>query len=161
MMSEHVTWSGAAYSFSGAGAYVGMASCEEHYSVARVILPRQGWVYPGGGTKLVKVLPTVYFAVRDPSAVRIVPVADRRNRVRKHVLLGFDGGKKGPHDPAVPAMEQLKKHCDEKLHGVFIVTVGLPVREESRFFRSVVLACEGREFGRLCEEVQQYRPEGK
>jgi hypothetical protein len=163
-MNDPVTWSGAVYSFAGAGAYVGMAACDEHYSVARMILPRQGWVYAGGGTRFRQVerIPTVYYAIRDPSIVRIVPVQDPRSRPRRHVLLGFDPRRESPSHPAgMPALEVLKRHCEARNHGVFIVTVGLAIDEEDRFFNTVVLACEGRDYGELCDGVQGFRPDDR
>lgn len=163
-MSGAVIWSAIDCSFPGAGAYVGLASCMQHYTVAGRLLPKRGQVYAGGSVavRAGQRWPLVYFAVRDPSAVRVVPVRAARDAGRRHVILQFAfGHRPAPcpdEDSKVAPLALLRTHCDERLHGVFVLTVGLGPDAEFGFQRRAGLTRSGLEYGELCDTVHAYRP---
>jgi hypothetical protein len=108
-------------------------------------------VYSGGPVSGLggRLLPTYYFAIRDPSCIKVksVDAAPRQDGVR-YVSLLFE------RDRMVPAEEAaaLLRH-DGESDSAFIVTVSLPVAREEQFCRAVLPQSEEEwtdMFDRLC-----------
>ncbi len=166
-MIAPITWSATDHSFAGAGAYVGLSSCVQQFTVARWLLPRRAALHASGSVAMrpTHAWPLVYFAVRDPSAVRVIPVRPGRDPGRRHVLLQFDFGHRRPEPPRLDDgaggtrdLARLRSHCDEKLHGVFVLTVGLAPAAEQDFIRAVRLHEARMSYGEICDRIASFSP---
>ena len=167
MHQSPVLWSARACPFRKAGVYYGLSPANTHVDVAERILPRRGQVY-GPATITVRpsqVLPCVYIAVRDPSAVRVVPVPKPLNgedRENGHVSLIFPPGTRpllATAAPSGPATEAIRRYAADGEHAGFVVSVGLAVQREEEFHRQVLCAIPGIPYGELCERIEAVRQE--
>lgn len=154
-MTTTVVWSAMAGEFPGAGVYLGLASCDEHVAVARGLGPRQARLFLGGRMKGASGGPSSihYYAVRDPSAVRVIRIQPGTSGGSRHVelriLLGVNGQSEalrvfGPPPPGTPL-------------AAFIMTIGLPPHEEVAFFEDVLVGCEQCSWQELLDRVTARR----
>jgi hypothetical protein len=145
---DTIVWSATTCDFPGAGLYVGLAPDFEHLAVARGLGAKQARLFVGGRMRFNKggrPWPFNYYAVRDPSSVRVVPVKRpplpggfRHAELRLHIC------RNGQRD-AVVVRPPRNGHDPSQLfdpHLVapagFLVTIGLPLGLESRFFERMI-----------------------
>jgi hypothetical protein len=126
--------------------YVGLAPGYEHMAVARGLSTRQMQLYVGGRVIAYgEPRPWLinYFAIRDPSAVRIIPVSQPPlpNGFKPvHLRFRFP-----PQNGRTSTT--ISCHPQRGVHGQgtpvvapagFIVSVGLPIEKEQRFFEETI-----------------------
>jgi hypothetical protein len=138
----HPVWSATSCDFPWAGLYVGLAPRIEHVVVARALSPKQLRMITGSiarfGTNETA-CPLDYYAVRDPSVVRVIPVKrpPLPNGFR-HVKLSF----KLDSSPKVrEIVDQVRREIEPGSAGApaaFLITIGLPLAEEDRFYQRVI-----------------------
>jgi hypothetical protein len=133
----HPVWSATTCDFPGAGLYIGVAPRYEHLIIARMCTPRQVRLVTAGTTRLGNngtVCPLEYYAVRDPSVARVIPVSlpPLPNGFR-HVKLTFQFEKPHLLQDAV-SLGQL----EGKEIWAFVLTVGLPIAQEDSFYRRAI-----------------------
>lgn len=174
MGDMQIVWSGQACPFRRAGVYYGLSPVGAHEQVARWLLPRRGAVYTHGRLMVRPesgaVAPLTYFAVRDPSAVRVVPV--RRSRAAPkgplddftHVSLVFTpdrraGASPGPEERELAHLSHLARESSEMDHGGFIVTIGLRTDREAEFHERVILGGGVPTYPQLCDRIMALRDE--
>src|SRR5437016_10978760 len=116
MPKSPVLWSARACPFRRAGVYYGLSRAETHVPVAQRLLPRRGVPYPPRTMSIREHLavPLVYFAVRDPSAVRVVPVrgnggADEPGDGGGHVFLIFPAARRVRAADNAPELRAISK----------------------------------------------------
>jgi hypothetical protein len=139
-------WSAATCGFKGAGVYVGLAPGYEHMAVARGLGAKQMQLYLGGRVKAcgeVRPWPINYFAVRDPSAVRVIPVhqpplPNGFKAVRLQFRFPPQNGRSSITIAAPRAGIQASACAAEESPAGFIVSVGLPIEREQRFFEETI-----------------------
>jgi hypothetical protein len=169
-MEPPIAWSAKVCPTRGAGAYTGLAPCPELLSVASRLNPRRVTVYAGASTQVGRAepCPLVYFAVRDPSAVRVVPVRRERSAgsgvldepaVHVHLLFRFsdrptrrlfdtplDGG--GGRLPAAVAAEAAPTGP-----GAFMLTIGLAPVHETMLYRNAAIQHPDQPWEDLCARI--------
>lgn len=152
-----------ALSFSGAGVYVGFAPPDEHEVVAHRLNQKQLRVFTGGtlAVRFDRVSPLRYYALRDPSAVKVRPI-DRPPLPdgAKHVRLQFDFARP---TPAKPADAVTPGSCEDPPPSLsadpptglpgFILTIGAPVAREEWFHQKVVCAEPQQNLAELCRRI--------
>jgi hypothetical protein len=143
-----IIWTAATCDFRGAGVYVGLAPEYEHLVVARGLGTKQMQAFVGGQMRArgePRPWPIHYYAVRDPSAVRVIPVnqpalpngfkpVQLRFRFPAHngrltVRVTPPGDGRFDHD----ANSQ-----NAAAPSGFIVSVGMPADREIEFFDAVI-----------------------
>jgi hypothetical protein len=148
MEFRHLQWSATTCDFPGAGVYFGLAVPREHAAVARQLTVKQLRTMAGGSVVLradAPPFPFNYFAVRDPSAVKVKALNQPplENGFR-HVELAFNFERsyKPHHDPeAERAAAELEEACErdgKPATAAFLVTIGLPLAREDGFFRELI-----------------------
>ena len=130
-------WSATTCDFPGAGLYIGLAPRYEHLIVSRMYTPRQVRLITAAHTRLGNngtACPLEYYAVRDPSVVRVIPVSlpPLPNGFR-HVKLSFQFEKPQLLQDAVTV-----GHHDGKEIWAFVLTVGLPMAREEAFYKRAI-----------------------
>ena len=174
MMTGPILWTARACPFRRAGAYVGLGTADSHIIVMRRLLPRRARVYGGGRVRVRdgEEWPLVYYAVRDPSAARVLPVRDGHgngNGGRKHgdddddplhVMLVFPSAaaRNGWRAAAAgngghASLEELERHVRLGPDAGFIVTIGLRPDREAEFHESLVLSGTAPAYAELCERI--------
>lgn len=137
MSSHTVIWSAATCHARSAGVYLGLAPQYEHMIVARALSRRQAKLFIGGHVHVsgeARPWRLYYYAVRDPSAVRILPSHDgglpggyRPAELRFRFSPGVDEAVVGPArrttGPSGPAP------------AAFVLTIGLDGGSERTFFQ--------------------------
>lgn len=164
MESFHIGWSACTTDFRGAGLYLGIATRSEIEGVQQGLTVKQVRVYSGNSVRLQesRLSPITYFALRDPSAVKVKPV-DRpplENGFR-HVKLVFNFDRLPPpkaRAAAVPPDEPCEE--DPQLEGetgvpTFLMTVGLPPGKEEPFFQRTVCDHPEQSWGELFRRLSE------
>lgn len=157
MEQLYLSWSATTCDFPGAGLYLGLAPSGEHTSVAQRFSTRQLRVLTGGSVRVRNDgpnWPLNYFAVRDPSTVRVVPLDKPQlpNGFR-HVKLHFQFG-----NAAAAGEEDGQRTLPEAspdASSAFLVTIGLPIPREEDFFREMVLGHAEQEWGEIYRRVRE------
>lgn len=151
MGQRTLVWSAAACEFPGAGVYVGLSPHAEHVELARGLTLKQARVFADGSLVVREASHAWlinYFAVRDPSCVRVRPVA------RPHVELVFRLGR--PRHLldalATSGLEGQRPLVAEDL-SAFLLTIGLPAAAEEDFFRVVLAEAAHPDWAELYERV--------
>jgi hypothetical protein len=165
MQRSPVLWSAQACPFRKAGVYYGLSPAATHVEVSLRLLPRRGQVYTLGSVTLQpsRTLPCVYLAVRDPSAVRVVPVPAFRNGAEHsngHVSLIFPARATNGSTAATPdgpAVEAIRRYAADGEHAAFIVSVGLQTHREAEFHHQVLLTRPGLPYAELCERIESVK----
>jgi hypothetical protein len=149
---QHLQWSATTCDFPGAGVYFGLAVPSEHVAVARRMTSKQLRVFVGGAVTLrtdAPPFPFNYFAVRDPSAVKVKPLnrPPLANGFR-HVKLAFNFERfyQPANDPeaerAAAAVEdactRITANQAKATTAAFLITIGLPLAREDRFFDDMI-----------------------
>jgi hypothetical protein len=148
---DTIHWSATTCEFPGAGVYVGVAPDYEHMAIARALGHRQARLFVGARMRfsgLDRPAPVNYFAIRDPSAVRVVPVnLPPLPRGFRHVDLRFSLARNGGSEPVVvspaPNVNGGGGVVIPAAEG-FLVTVGLPIEREQAFFEKMVASNRNR-----------------
>jgi hypothetical protein len=147
---RHLLWSATTCDFPGAGLYFGLSLHTEHVSLARFLSPRQVRVLLGGTVTLrisEPPFPINYFAVRDPSAVKVKPVdkPPLHNGFR-HVKLTSSFDRQQPNAESEAVCKQVEENGRRLTPpgkplstAAFIMTIGLSIAREDVFFREAVL----------------------
>ena len=157
---DTVVWTAATCDFKGAGVYIGLAPDFEQIAVARGLSARQARVFVGGRIVLppIQRLSINYFAIRDPSAVRVVPVqSPQRTAGFRHVELRFTLGRNGQRD-AIVVSPAPNSHTNghSRWPGIgFLLSVGLPQEREQEFFRSMIAEHPDTEWSGLCSRLHR------
>jgi hypothetical protein len=120
----------------------------EYLIVARMFTPRQVRLVTSASTRLGSggvPCPLEYFAVRDPSIVRVIPVSlpPLPNGFR-HVKLSFQFDRPHLLQDAVSTGQANGREI-----WAFIVTVGLPMGQEDEFYRKAIGDFPEQSFGDL------------
>lgn len=154
MEFQHLQWSATTCDFPGAGVYFGLAVPSEHLAVARRLSARQVRAFSGGTVTLrpdAEAFPFNYFAVRDPSAVKVKPLnrPPLANGFR-HVKLAFNFERYYQPTPdfdsqaAVEAVGNAMKAAGQDkakpTTAAFLITIGLPIGREEQFFQETVIS---------------------
>ena len=157
----HIGWSACTADFRGAGLYLGIATRSEIEGVQHGLTLKQVRVYTGETVRLheTRLSPITYFAVRDPSAVKVKPV-DRpalENGFR-HVKLVFNFDRLPPAEVRAAALPP--ETCEEdpaadQAAGLptFLMTVGLAPGKEESFFQRAVCDHPEQSWGELFPET--------
>lgn len=135
-------WSATRCDFPGAGLYIGLAPRQEHLLVTRVHTPKRMRAFSGASTRFGDsgaFCPLEYYAVRDPSLVRVIPVKrpPLPNGLR-HVKLAFQ---MGGIPKLVALVEEVRATSDAAVldsTAAFVMTIGLPLADEEGFYRRAV-----------------------
>jgi hypothetical protein len=139
-----VSWSAATCDFRGAGVYVGLAPEYEHMAVARGLGAKQIQIYVGGRIRAqgeARPWALHYYAIRDPSAVRVIPVHQPKlPNGFKPVQLRFRfPPNNGRHAVVVcPPADSRSGTVAAAAPVGFIVSVGLAAERELAFFHETV-----------------------
>lgn len=169
--TQYLSWTATALVYPGAGVYVGFAPHYEHELVAHKLNQKQVRLFSGGAVivRQDRVSALRYYAVRDPSAVKVKPI-DRppSPEGQKHVYLLFDFVSQTPARPADAAPPET---CEESARVApldttsslpgFILSIGMPIARESWFHQQVVCAEPQQTLEELCRRiVETGRAEG-
>jgi hypothetical protein len=163
-----VLWSAATCSFKGAGVYVGLAPDYEHLAVARGLSSKQLHLFVGGRMRTdgeQRPWGIHYYAVRDPSAVRVVPVGKPAlpNGFRPvHLRFKFPehNGRStvvvaAPHEP-----EAREIACAAAAPIGFVMTIGLSEEKERDFFLKIIEEHLDQNWGEVFQRVHEYGCKG-
>jgi hypothetical protein len=152
-------WSATSCDFPGAGLYIGLAPRLEHLVVAKVHAPKRVRHISGASARFGSVgtaCPLEYYAVRDPSLVRVIPVK------RPPLPNGFRHVKLSFQMSGVPRLaetvEDIRRGADAATHestAAFVMTIGLPVAEEDSFHRKAVAADPQQDFSDLYTRIRE------
>jgi hypothetical protein len=156
--TRQVVWSATTCDFPGAGLYLGLAPWVEHVTAARRLTSRQLKVFTGARVQMRKdadTWPLNYFAVRDPSAVKVIrldkpPLPNGFRHVRLAVQLERGQGL----DPAVWAFPPGMDALPTPGTAAFVLTIGLPIPKEESFFRDAVAGHSGQDWGDIYRRMQ-------
>src|ERR1043165_3801992 len=153
-----VVWSAATCIYPGAGVYLGLGREFEHVAVARGLGSRHARGVAGGRARLERGRSRSihYYAVRDPSAVRVIPIrGPRLERGFKAVELRVRIGRNGEHDSVVIWGEGSGGMGGplEVAQAGFLLTIGLPIERESEFFERVIGRHQDQEWSELTERL--------
>jgi hypothetical protein len=129
----------------------------EHEVVARLLAPKRLRRLTGASTRFGHNgarCPLDYYAVRDPSVVRVIPVKrpPMPNGFR-HVKLSFQMTGLSMEE----ALEQLRRGPDAggmDSTAAFVMTIGLPVAEEESFFQRAVAVEPNQDFTDLYTRIR-------
>lgn len=160
---EQLYWTALTIEFSGAGVYLGFAPVDEHELVASRLTQKQARAFSGGtiSVRSDRVSPLRYYAVRDPSAVKVKPVERPTADGSRHVQLIF-GFSKARAAAATGGVEV--EACDGSPaawpmpptgYPAFIVTIGLPIEREEAFHEHIVCAEPKQSLAELCRRVEE------
>lgn len=157
MELQHLVWSATTCDFPGAGLYLGLAPSGEHASVARRFSPRQVRISTHGTVKVRHdgpPWPLNYFAVRDPSIVRVVPLdkPPLPNGFR-HVKLHFqfDNAAPGAHDESGRVVPE----ANPEISAAFVLTIGLPLAREDEFFAEAIGNWPAQDWGDVYRRLRE------
>jgi hypothetical protein len=138
MEGAAVIWSAASCTLPGFGVYIGLAEFCEHMTVARSLSAKRLRVFVGARLRIPTELgpwPLIYYAVRDPSAVRVKPVfkpATRAGFKSTDLHFRFDAALRESIAVSTPADGKLA------MPGCFVMTIGMRVPLEERFYHQVI-----------------------
>ena len=145
--------------------YYGLCEAGSLHHAAGCILPRRGALYPVSSIRIRpdESAPLVYLAVRDPSAVRVVPVGPRgRGKASPqdfdHITLVFSApDRPGPGGPDPATIQSAVGAARQRQQAGFVVTIGLRTELESEFHERVILAHHDRPYAELWERIMSER----
>ncbi|MEX2218039.1 MAG: hypothetical protein WD749_04700 [Phycisphaerales bacterium] len=151
---DTVLWTAATCDFRGAGVYLGLAPDYEQIAVCRGLSARQARVFVGGRVVIPpgQRLSITYFAIRDPSAVRVIPIQPaHRIAGFRHVELRIHLGRNGQRDAVVvsPAPNGHGPPGGRPPGIGFLLTIGLPQEREPEFFQSMIVHHPDDEWSRV------------
>ena len=170
MTTSPVLWSARACPFRKAGVYYGLSDSATHLRVAQRLFPRRGAVHVAGTVALTPsaTLPCIYIAVRDPSAVRVVPVraarpGGHREEDLEHVSLVFPPAPRAKEPPGAtfdgPVAGAIRRYAAAHIQAAFVVTIGLRADREEEFHRRVLLDRPNAAYGDLCDRITALKDE--
>lgn len=151
MELRHLLWSATTCDYPGAGLYFGLSLHAEHVALARFLTPKQVRTCTGGTVTLrigEPPFPINYFAVRDPSAVKVKPVdkPPLHNGFR-HVKLtcNFDRSSCTPETEAIARQvddtgKRMAPPGKPPSTAAFLLTIGLSISREDRFFKDAIMS---------------------
>lgn len=161
---EHTfVWSATTCDVPGVGLYLGVAPDYQHMGVARGLSPRQARLFVGGRIRLGRqgtAWPIYYYAVRDPSAVRVVPLDQPALPGGfRHVELRITVGRNG-NDGAIVVAPPPREETDSSAQdqytasfAAFLITIGLPAEKEHPFFEQMIDRHFDQEWTEIYERV--------
>jgi hypothetical protein len=170
---EHtIVWSATTCNVPGVGLYLGVAPDYQHMGVARGLSPRQARLFVGGRIRLGRegtTWPIYYYAVRDPSAVRVVPLDQPvLPGGFRHVELRIEIGRSGNgNGGAIVVAHRARERAggsapdqDALSSAAFLITIGLPVEQEHPFFEQMIDRHFDQEWTEIYERIlMRCRPE--
>jgi hypothetical protein len=139
-----IIWSAATCDFRGAGVYVGLAPEGEHIVVARGVGAKQMQAYVGGQMRQrgeTRPWPIHYYAVRDPQAIRVIPVHQPAlPNGFKPVQLRFRFPPHNGRNATILTPSSLRPidHTPAGPIAGFVITVGLQMDKELEFFQRTI-----------------------
>jgi hypothetical protein len=162
---RHLLWSATTCEYPSAGVYFGLSLHAEHVAIARFLTPRQVRIMLGGTVTLRPgegPFPMNYFALRDPSALKVKPVDQPplHNGFR-HVKItcGFD------RLQPTPETEVIARQVDDngrRLAGgkpaataAFLLTIGLPTSREDHFHKQTLLDHPGQGWDEFYQRMRE------
>lgn len=162
---EYLSWTAVAVEFSGAGVYVGFAASDEHELVINRLSRKQLRVFTGGtiAVRPDRVSPLHYYALRDPSAVKVRPVNRPQPDGERHVQLIFDFPRGAPTNPAstiapetcAPSGPPAMWRVTPTGLPAFVLTIGLPIEREELFHLRVICAGISQNLSELCRTIME------
>jgi hypothetical protein len=164
MMNRSIVWSAYACPIVGAGSYVGLSSSVQQNTVSRMLFPRRAAPYTGSTVRVRQddLWPLLFLAVRDPSAVRVIPsrAAVPAEGMRRVMLqFGFEHSAHSlsrlPQWEDTTATNELRLNAEERVPAAFVLTIGLPIRLEQTFHEAVMHLNRGRVWPELCHAVTE------
>jgi hypothetical protein len=152
----HPIWSATTCDFPGAGVYIGLAPRFEHLLVARLLSPKRLRAITGAHTRFGAAgarCPLEYYAVRDPSVVRVIPV-DRPPLPNgfRHVKLSI---KLDLTRSPVDAAELNSREPEAHATGSFLMTIGLPLAREDAFYERAIARFPEQDFTELYARMRE------
>jgi hypothetical protein len=164
--SRPLVWSAATCDFRGAGAYIGLAPDYEHIAAARGLGAKQANLYVGGRMRSggeARPWPINYYAIRDPSAIRVIPVSKPvlPNGFRPvHLRFNFPEHNGRTTVIVAPPGEgrqdrEALPHASAAPMG-FVVTIGLPIEREADFFGKIIEHHLDQEWAEVFQRVHDY-----
>jgi hypothetical protein len=164
-----VVWSAATCDFKSAGVYIGLAPEYEHLAVARGLSAKQLHMFVGGrmrSTGEARPWAIHYYAVRDPSAVRVVPVGKPAlPNGFKPVHLRFKFPEQNGRSTVVVSAaggvseEEITTMAAAAPSG-FVMTIGLAAEKERDFFVRIIEAHLDQDWGEVFQRVHDYGCKG-
>ncbi len=160
----HPVWSATSCDFPGAGLYIGLAPLLEQEVVSRLLTPKRMRVIAGATTRFGPSgapVPLEYYAVRDPSVVRVIPV--KRPPLPsgfRHVKLSFQLTGMRVSETAEELRRSPNAAALDATAG-FVMTIGLPANEEEKFFERAVSVDPEQDFTDLCTRIRDMAKPGK
>jgi hypothetical protein len=154
----HPIWSATTCDFPGAGVYIGLAPRIEHTLVGRILSPKRVRLFTGAHTRFGSEgarCPLDYYAVRDPSVVRVIPV-DRPPLPNgfRHVKLSFKFDRTRAVEDAMRALKELSQPPTH-FTGAFLMSIGLPLLREEAFYDRAVAQYPDQEFTDLYTRMRE------
>lgn len=138
MRNHPIIWSAAACEFPGAGVYIGLGQDFEHLAIARGLNPRQMRMFAGGRMQApdgVSFWSLAYYAIRDPSALRVAPVeGGAAPPIRRHVRLHFRMD--AAHVDSIVVHRPNSTQAGAPIG--FLISVGLAMPLEDHFYAATV-----------------------
>jgi hypothetical protein len=163
-----VVWSAATCDFKGAGVYLGLAPDYEHLAVARGLAAKQLHLFVGGRMRSTgenRPWGIHYYAVRDPGAVRVIPVGTSLlPNGFKAVHLRFRFPEQNGRSTVVvsaPPDAECKGAAPALTSPMgFVMTIGLPQEKERDFFVKIIQEHLDQDWGDVFQRVHEYGRRG-
>ncbi len=118
--------------------------------VARLHAPKRMRTLTGASARIGEsgaVCPLVYYAVRDPSLVRVIPVKHPPlPNGSRHVKLAFQVGMLPGLPVLVESIRRTEDPATLESTNAFVMTIGLPVNDEDAFYQRGVAADPQQDF---------------
>jgi hypothetical protein len=161
---DTIVWSAGACDYPGAGVYIGLAPDYEHMAVGRGLAARQARLFVGGRMRLKpgeRPCSFHYYAVRDPSAVRVVrlprpavPEGFRHVELRIQINRDSHGETVVVQAPESGAPGS-DGHHQRIPHAGFLLTIGMPIEREAAFFHRIIGAGPDQDWADVYERLRQ------
>jgi hypothetical protein len=158
-----LVWSAATCDFKSAGVYVGLAPDYEHLAAARGLTSKQLHLFVGGRMRSdgeARPWGINYYAVRDPSAVRVIPVCQPRlpNGFRP-VHLRFNFPEHNGRSTVVVSAPPEEREIAGKARAApigFVLTIGLMEERERDFFAKIIQEHLDQDWSEVFRRVHEY-----
>jgi hypothetical protein len=161
---RHLLWSATTCDYPGAGLYFGLSLHAEHVALARCLTPKQVRTVLGGTVTLrpgEAPFPINYFAVRDPSAVKVKPVdkPPLHNGFR-HVKITCNFERVQPTPETETIARQVDDHGRRLAAGkppstaAFLITIGLSMSREDQFHKAALLKTPAQGWDELYQRMR-------